>query len=43
MYLREIGIKTRNWVDAAQDRDYWKFLVNAALKRRFPIAMELDS
>ena len=22
MYLKEIGINTRNWVDTAQDRDY---------------------
>ena len=21
--LKEIGINTRNWVDSAQDRDYW--------------------
>ena len=26
--LKEIGIRTRNWVDSAQDRDYWKVLVN---------------
>ena len=29
--LKEIGINTRNWVDSAQDRDYWRALVNAAL------------
>ena len=29
--LKEIGISTRNWVDVAQDRDYWRALVNAAL------------
>ena len=23
MDLKEIGINTRNWVDSAQDRDYW--------------------
>ena len=34
--LREIGINTRNWVDSAQDRDYWKALVNAALNLRVP-------
>ena len=22
--LKEIGINTRNWVDSAQDRDYWR-------------------
>ena len=26
---KEIGINTRNWVDSAQDRDYWRALVNA--------------
>ena len=23
MDLKEIGVITRNWVDSAQDRDYW--------------------
>ena len=31
MDFKEIGINMRNWVDLAQDRDYWKALVNAAL------------
>ena len=31
MDLKEIGINTRNWVDFAQDSDYWRALVNAAL------------
>ena len=31
MDLEEMGIKTRNWVDFAQDRDYWKDLVNVSL------------
>jgi hypothetical protein len=31
MYLKKIGINTRNWVDWAQDRDYWRALMNAAL------------
>ena len=31
MDLKEIGMNTRNWVDSAQDRDYWRALVNAAL------------
>ena len=34
MDLKVIGIDTRNWVDSAQDRDYWKALVNAALNLR---------
>ena len=32
MDLKEIGINMRKWVDSAQDRYYWKALVNAALK-----------
>ena len=31
MDLKEIGINTRNWVDLAQDRDYWKAFVNTIL------------
>ena len=31
MDIREIGINTRNWVDLAQDVDYWRALVNATL------------
>ena len=31
MDLKEIGINTRNWVDSAQDRDYWRVLVNWTL------------
>ena len=30
MDLEEIGINVGNWVDSAQDRDYWIALVNAA-------------
>ena len=29
--IEEIGINAGNWVDSAQDRDYWRALVNAAL------------
>ena len=28
MHIKEIGIGTRNWVDSAQDRYYWRALVN---------------
>jgi hypothetical protein len=31
MDLKEIGVNTRNWVGSAEDRDYWRVLVNAAL------------
>ena len=41
MNLEEIGINAGNWVDSTQDRDYWRALVNAALKLRVPYAMEL--
>ena len=34
--LKEIGINTRIWIDSAQDRDYWRALVNAALNLRVP-------
>jgi hypothetical protein len=36
MELKEICINTRNWVNSAQDRDYWRTLVNAALNLRVP-------
>ena len=36
MDLKEIAINTKNWVDSAQDKDYWRTLVNAALKPRVP-------
>jgi hypothetical protein len=38
MNLEEIGIIAGNWVDSAQDRDYWRALVNAALNLRVPKA-----
>ena len=36
MFLKEIGINTRNWVDLAQDRDCWRVSVNAAFNLRVP-------
>ena len=36
MDLKEISINTRNWVDSAQDKDYWRALVNATLNLRVP-------
>ena len=35
MDLEETGINAGNWVDSAQDRYYWRVLVNAALNLRF--------
>ena len=29
--FKKIGMNARNWVDSAQDRDYWRSLVNAIL------------
>ena len=43
MNLEEMGINMGNWVDSAQDRDYWKPPVNAALNLRVSQAMELIS
>ena len=43
MGLEEIGINADNCVDSAQDRNYWKILVNAALNFRIPQAMKLIS
>ena len=34
MDLEETGINASNWVDSAQDRNYWRALVNAALNLR---------
>ena len=34
--LEEISVNAGNWVDSAQDRDYWRALVNATLNIRVP-------
>ena len=34
--LKEIGISRRYLVDSAQDRDYWRALVNAVLNLLVP-------
>ena len=36
MDLEEIGINAGNWVHSAQDMNYWRALVNAALNLRVP-------
>ena len=36
MHLAQIGINAGNWVDSAQDLNYWRALVNAALNLRVP-------
>ena len=36
MSFEEIGINAGNWVGSAQDRDYWRTLVNAALNLQVP-------
>ena len=41
MYLKEVGINSRNWIDSAQDGDYWRVLMNMALSLWFPYSMEL--
>ena len=36
MDLKEIGINKSNWVVSAQDRNYWRALVNMALDLQVP-------
>ena len=36
MDLEELGINAGNWVDSAQDGNYWRALVTAALNLRLP-------
>ena len=36
MDLEEVRINAGNWIDSAQDRNYWRALVNAALNLRVP-------
>jgi hypothetical protein len=41
MDLNVIRNNTRNWADSAQDKGYWKALVNAALNLRVLQAIHL--
>ena len=34
MDFKEIAVNMRNWVDSAQDRDYWRAVVNMTLNLR---------
>jgi hypothetical protein len=36
MDLREIKWDGMDWIDVAQDRDYWRALVNTAMNLRVP-------
>ena len=40
MDLKEIVVNTRNWVDSAQDRGYWRALVNVVMNLQVPQTME---
>ena len=40
MNLEGIVIKMKNWVDSAQDRDYWRALANRTSNLRVPYVME---
>ena len=31
--LKEMAINTRNWIDSAENRDYWRALVNVAFHK----------
>ena len=41
MNLEVMGVNTRHWVASAEDRDYWRDFVNAALNLRVSYPMKL--
>ena len=41
MDLEEIGINAGNWVDSAQDRNYWRALCEFGIEPPGSITMEL--
>ena len=40
MGLREIDVNTRNWVNSAEDRDYWRAFANHELDYYYYFQME---
>jgi hypothetical protein len=36
MDIRDIGWSGMDWIDLAQDRDWWRALVNTVMNLRFP-------
>ena len=36
MYIKENGVNMRNWIDSAQDTDYWRILANMTFNFRIP-------
>ena len=36
VYIKDIGVNTRKWVESVQGRDYWRALVNATLNLWVP-------
>ena len=36
MNIKEISVNAKNWVDSAQDRNFWRTIVNALMNLRIP-------
>ena len=43
VHFKEVGVNSRNWIHSAQDRGFWRSLVNAVLNLGVPYVMELVS